>query len=261
MYKSDIGTAFIKRICDQSIHSAAVNHPYLTALSTGELPNIELAFKDFAFQYGLYTTNFTRYVSALIKNLSLEKHKNILLENLAEEQGDTHNFDLPSDVLSSIEGIPHTQLFRRFQEAVGVDEAYKKNAEKCQTGHLWSQQFLYLCQMNEYVGVGAIGIGTELIVSSIYRQILKGLEDHSQLNMLEHVFFDLHSECDDEHAAQINLIASELAQSHAACEQIEFGVKMGINLRVMFWDKMLERAQHFPSSNSLTHEKLSTIGY
>lgn len=261
MYKSNIGTAFIKRICDQSINSAAVNHPYLTALSTGDLPNIDLAFKDFAFQYGLYTTNFTKYVSALIKNLSHEKHKKILLENLAEEQGDTHNFDLPSEVLASIDGEPHTNLFRRFQESVGVDKIYKNNTEKCQTGYLWSQQFLYLCQMNEYVGVGAIGIGTELIVSRIYKQILKGLEDHSQLTMLEHVFFDLHSECDDEHATQINLIASELAQSHETCEQIEYGMKMSINMRVMFWDKMLERAQNLPSSNSLNNEKLSTIGY
>jgi pyrroloquinoline quinone (PQQ) biosynthesis protein C len=261
MIKHSLGAAFIKRISAEALDSDAVNHPYLRAMREGDFPNIELALQDFAFQYNLYSKKFTRYVSAVIDNLSDDRHKQILLTNLAEEQGLTTDIELPPHVLASIDGQPHAALFRRFQEALGVDSEYRNSATPCQTGLLWSQQFLQLCEMNEFVGVGAIGIGTELIVSNIYNQILESLTEHSDLTLEEHVFFNLHSACDEEHAAQIALIAEDLAQNTSACEQIEYGVKMAINLRIMFWDKMLERAQNFPTSISLATEKTSALGY
>ena len=120
---------------------------------------------------------------------------------------------------------------------------------------------MQLCEMNACVGVGAIGIGTELIVSSVYNQILEGLKSHSNLTMTQRVFFDLHSECDEAHAAQMIVIAEDLAKDRTACEQIEYGVKMAINMRVMFWDEMLERARNFPASTTPVVKKLSTVGY
>lgn len=261
MNTHNLGTVFVKRISAEVLNSAAVNHPYLRALRLGEFPNVELAFKDFSFQYGLYSAGFTRYMSALIKNLGNAKHKEILQSNLGEELGDTHNVELPSDVFASIVGQPHTRLYRRFQEALGVDAAYRETTPQCQTALLWSRQFLQLCGMSECVGVGAIGIGTELIVSGIYSQILEGLKAHSSLTITQRVFFDLHSVCDDEHAAQMLLIAEDLARDQIACEQIEYGARMAVNLRVLFWDKMLDRAHNFSVSPSTKDEELSVVGY
>ncbi len=261
MNNSNVGSVFIKRISAEALDSAAANHPYLRAMREGDFPNVDLAFKDFAFQYGLYSARFIHYVSALIENLSDDGHKQILLTNIAEEQGDTHGIELPPDVLASVIGLPHTNLYRRFQEALGVNADYQEPMPQCQTGLLWSEQFLQLCEMNACVGVGAIGIGTELIVSSVYNQILEGLKAHSNLTMTQRVFFDLHSECDEEHAAQMILIAEDLAVDRSACEQIEYGVKMAINMRVMFWDKMLERARNIPATATPATEKLSTVGY
>ena len=245
----------------EALDSTAVNHPYLRALRQGIYPNIDMAFQDFAFQYGLYSARFTRYVSAVIENLSNAEHKQILLTNLAEEKGVVNDVELPPDVLASVTGQPHSILFRRFQESLGVDADYRQATPKCQTGLLWSKQFLQLCETNECVGVGAIGIGTELIVSSIYNQILKGLEAHTNLTMTEHVFFNLHSQCDEQHAVQIALIAEDLARNNTACDQIEYGVKMAINMRVIFWDKMHERAQNFPASAPLAIKEVSAVGY
>lgn len=259
MTRHNLGPAFIKRISSETLASAAANHPYLDAIKTGTFPNVDLAFKDFAFQYSLYSTNFTHYVSAVIQNLTSTEHKQILLANLAEEQGDTHDIELPPNVLASVTGQPHASLYRRFQEALGINDNFRDTTPKCQTGVLWSKQFLQLCEMNEHVGVGAIGIGTELIVSSIYKQILEGLKKHSDLTMTQRVFFDLHSQCDDEHAAQMLLISEDLAHDHTACEQIEYGVNMAINMRVLFWDKMLERANNFSAATSPTLEKLSAV--
>ena len=76
-----------------------------------------------------------------------------------------------------------TQLYCRFQEALGIDPNYCEPNSKDNPGLLWSQQFLHLCEMNEFVSVGAIGIGTELIVSNIYKQILSGLETNRNLTL------------------------------------------------------------------------------
>lgn len=256
-----IGAAFIKRVSNEVLDSTAINHPYLQAMREGDFPNVNFAFKDFAFQYGLYNTQFVRYLSAVIENFHNVKHKQILQSNLAEEKGNIHDIELPSDVLASVERQSHAKLFRRFQKALGVDAEYCKTVSECKAGLQWSHKFLQLCEMNECVGVGAIGIGTELIVSNIYNQILEGLKAHSKLTMTQRVFFDLHSECDDEHAAQLLLVAEDLAKDQKACEQIEYGVNMAVNMRAEFWDKMLERAQSFPASISTSTEKLSDIGY
>jgi len=255
-----IDTSAIQRIKADALASDAVNHPYLKALQSGDLPNFELAIKDFAYQYGIYSKPFIQYLKAVINNLKNQKHQAMLIENLTEEQGDMHDVELPADVLATVEGVPHAQLYRRFQEAVGVNDAYRSKSQESQTARLWRDQFLQLCAIDECVGVGAIGIGTELIVSSIYRQILEGLKTHSGLSMTERVFFDLHSQCDDEHAAQLLSIAHDLAQDHHdAIEKIEFGAKMALHLRVLFWDKMLARAQHFPASSSSPAKRLSIV--
>ncbi len=84
MSKLLLGNAFIQSNSADALESSAVNHPYLSALRDGNLPNINLALQDFALQYGLYSSQFIRYVSAVIDNLSNTQHKNILRSNLAE---------------------------------------------------------------------------------------------------------------------------------------------------------------------------------
>ncbi len=257
MNKNTLGAAFIQRITTEVLSSTAVNHPYLKALQAGHFADIEFAFRDFAYQYGLYSTQFIRYLNAVIDNCSDDKHRQILQSNLAEEKGNIHDVELPPEVLASIAGQPHARLFRRFQQALGIDGTAPVEDLTSQPGQLWSQQFSKLCEQNQYVGIGAIGIGTELIVSKIYNQILVGLKAHSQLTATERVFFDLHSECDEDHAAQMLLIAEDLAQNAEACEQIEYGVTMAIAMRTEFWDTMLLRAQNLATTTSSFEEVVS----
>ena len=260
MSNNRLGATFINAMRDHVFDSSAVKHPYLEAIRNGDFPNVELALKDFSFQYGIYNSQFIRCLSAVIDNLGQAEHKQILQSNLDEERGHVHDIELPPDVLASIDGVPHPDLFRRFQEALGVDAGYCVEVSGHSSGLIWSQKFLNLCEMNEYVGVGAIGIGTELIVSNIYNQILIGLKAHSSLTVMQHVFFDLHSECDDEHGAQMLLIAEELALDQRACDKIEYGVNAAIKLRTEFWDSMLERALAFPASSD-SKKEFSSVGY
>ena len=259
--KHSSGAAFVKYVRDEVFASTAINHPYLQAISKGDFPNLEFALKDFAYQYGLYSAKFSCYLSAVIENLSNIEHKQILQLNLAEENGDTHDVDLPSEVVSSIANQSHVQLYQRFEEALGVDDEFRKVVVENQAGFLWGQQFLQLCEKNEYVGVGAIGIGTELIVSNIYNQVLDGLKAHTSLTVLQRIFFDLHSKCDDEHADQLLKIAEDLANNNESCEQIAYGAQMAISLRTEFWDRMLDRALNYQTHTLSTTEALPEIGY
>ena len=102
---------------------------------------------------------------------------------------------------------------------------------------------MQLCERDQWVGIAAIGIGTELLVSKIYQAILQGLRTYSKLSPIQRVFFDLHSACDDEHAAQLLTITKQLATDTTAREKIEYGVNAAITMRSLFWDDMLERAQ------------------
>lgn len=252
--KKECAAAFIERKCAESLSSRAVNHPYLKALCAGSLPDMGRALQDFAFQYGLYSSRFSEYLSRVISSLSSPNHQKMLSANLAEEQGGAPDVPLLPEVLETVIGQPHSLLYKRFQVAAGVDAAYRSKASQSLAAVEWQQQFLALCGMNEHVGIGAIGIGTELIVSGIYRQVLTCLKKHSDIADVDRVFFDLHSECDDQHAAEILLITQELATSSAACEKIEYGINTAINLRVAFWDDMLVRAKAFPCRNTLAVE-------
>jgi len=235
-------------IRQEVLESAAVNHPYLNAMSSGRFLNLDVALQDFAYQYGLYSARFTDYVTAVVENLTREDHQQTLMANLAEEHGHCVDADLPANVLTSVAGHSHVDLFRRFQSALGVDACYTPSARMPAVGEVWSQQFLALCRLSDHVGIGAIGIGTEMIVSRVYEQILLGIKHHSNLTLHERVFFDLHSQCDEEHAEQLLGIAADLAQDPHGREQIEYGARMAVALRVEFWDSMWERMQVNPAS-------------
>lgn len=259
--KNNKAAAFVRRLSNAALESTAVTHPYLQALQKGDFPNVDMAWKDFAFQYGLYSSRFTCYLKALISNLENTSHRQILQTNLEEEKGHIADVELPPAVLASIEGRSHAQLFQRFQKALGVSSTYPGGQAVEHPGDLWGRLFLELCEANQYVGVGAIGIGTELIVSNIYKQILSGLENHSVLTIQQRVFFDLHSTCDDDHAAQMLLVASELATDEQACSKIEFGVKSALELRSAFWDNLLQRAQCITAPNTPMTQEVSDRGY
>lgn len=244
---------FIGDLQREALSSKAVYHPYLEDLCAG-LPQQKMAdFRDFAFQYGIYSVRFASYVQSVIAALSQEHHRNILLENLREEQGSTHDVELPPDILATVVGQPHSKLFLRFQQALGVEQVESSEKMVREPGYIWAKAFAQLCSQNEYVGIGAIGFGTELIVSKIYRQILSGLRAHTSLTPVEHVFFDLHSECDDEHAEQILSICRDLATDPDKRELIAYGAKKALQLRIEFWDAMYERVKsHADIENRLS---------
>jgi hypothetical protein len=159
----------MQELIDEALNHRAINHPYLLALKNGEFSNNKEILKDFAAQYGAYSSWFPRYLTAVISKLENPTHREHLLDNLAEESGRLHEEDIEAVAALGIkeewvQGIPHPKLFRRFQDAMGVDKGQSNGIEV----EIWRESFLSLVQDGSATAaVGAIGLGTETIVKFI----------------------------------------------------------------------------------------------
>ncbi len=102
---------FIEALCADVMRHQAVNHPYLERLASADLSDMKAAIRDYCHQYYFYSAEFTSYLEVVIGGLDSALHRDVLRQNLKEEQG--------SD-LGNLQSIPHTELFQRFRRAAGV---------------------------------------------------------------------------------------------------------------------------------------------
>jgi len=165
----------MENLIKEALSHRAINHPYLLALEKGEFQHIDEVLKDFASQYGAYSDWFSRYLTAVISKLENPTHRNHLLKNLAEENGHLHDEDLEAIRKLGIKDewvqeIPHPQLFKRFQEAMGVDSTQTP----CVEVEIWRESFLSLLQNGSSLqAIGAIGLGLNLLLNLSTNTLLK----------------------------------------------------------------------------------------
>ena len=108
---------------------------------------------------------------------------------------------------------------------------------------LWRDLFLQKCSAHfEGVGIAAIGLATEGIISAIYPYILAGITDHTELSDDASLFFRLHLNCDDSHSKAFEAVVEDIAEDFSTREAIRFGVFSSLNLRNAFWDSQLARS-------------------
>lgn len=225
---------FIESLCADVMRHRAVNHPYLQRLASGDLPDPAGAIRDYCHQYYFYSAEFTSYLEAVIGGLQSALHRDVLRQNLEEEKG--HDPANP-------EGIPHTELFQRFRRAAGVTPEFDAETPPSTTVIVWRDLFLQKCKSRQTgVGLAAIGIGTEMIVSTIYSYLHKAVTLHTDMKPEDYLFLTLHLDCDDEHAEHLKEISLELASDQGIREALRFGALSSLNLRNAFWDVMLARA-------------------
>lgn len=224
----------------------AVRHPYLTAIANGTLPNPAGALADFAKQYVGYSGHFPRYLTALISRLENPSHRHALLANLVEETGHYESADLAKLRDFGIQaewivGVPHPELFRRFQQAVNGagDEGENEQFEVV----CWREMLLaVLCMGSPAEAVGALGLGTESIVPAFYTPFLRAIERRGGLLPRDTVFFRLHTLVDDAHQATLRQIAISHAVTEAGQKDLARGMCKALALRDSFWSWLHERA-------------------
>ncbi len=223
----------------------AVRHPYLEALRTGSFSNMLWALRDFALHYYGYSAHFGRYLTVTISRLEDPRHRQALMDNCTEESGCYDADDL--DALEQagiqrewIEGVPHPALFSRFREALGLHGTTGIDGVEVSC---WRDLFYAtLSQGSALQAIGALGFGTEAIVSRIYDNFTQALA-RTDLAARDTVFFPLHGKVDDQHHETMMDIARDLYRGERDRKELEEGMRKALFLRAAFWDFLLSRVR------------------
>ena len=236
---------YVDGLASQALLHQAVQHPYLMALANDELPDTRWALQDFARQYYAYSTHFPRFLTAVISKLEDPAHRLALMDNLTEESGQYEQEELDELAAIGIKsdwivGLPHPELFRRFRRALGVldDRSIPESIEMV----CWREQFLaILTNGNAAEALGALGLGTETIVQTIYQPFVDAI-GRIGMHPRDSVFFPLHTAVDDHHQATLRDIAIDLAATKQGRLDLAKGMQKALALRCSFWSWMHQRA-------------------
>jgi pyrroloquinoline quinone (PQQ) biosynthesis protein C len=147
---------------------------------------------------------------------------------------------------------PHSVIFNEFKERIGINKDYETKATVASTSLCWRDAFKEICKsQNVCVGLGAIGLGTEMIVPKIYDHFIHAIEDHSSFENCNSMFFRLHVDCDDGHSEDLLTVIRDFADTSNNREYLRFGAQIALDLRKNFWDVMLSRALKMNSTNKI----------
>jgi pyrroloquinoline quinone (PQQ) biosynthesis protein C len=203
-------------------------HPFIRRCRDGSITRHEL--NVFLAQQAKYSGYFTRYLCALISNLHDNDDVLRLAENLAEELG-----------FGEHDSEPHARLFTRMLAELGVQQHEVPTFPE--TAHLIATALHYCKQRNPAYGLGALCLGAEAIVAPLYSDIIEGfMANGVARERLK--FFEIHVECDDDHAATMYDILQRLQDQRPqdAALMLE-GAQAMIDARLDFFNGILDGAQ------------------
>jgi mannose-6-phosphate isomerase-like protein (cupin superfamily)/pyrroloquinoline quinone (PQQ) biosynthesis protein C len=180
--------------------------------------------RDFQYlfgQYAAYSRNFTRYLAALMARSDDDYYRARLSQNLWEEGG------------GAAPETRHAALFREFLARIEVDPA--RVTYSSATLH-FVEQYLDASAADDHVYATAfLGLGTEGVVSRIYRDLVTGMVAAGIPDEQLH-FFHLHIECDDDHALTLVDMLTARANEPGWFERARRGVSDALDARLRFFD-------------------------
>ncbi len=216
---TDIFYSFSQKLIDKINSSQFVQKCNNQTITMPEL-------RQFLIQHAMYSKYFTRYLCALISNLESSEDVILLASNLTEELG-----------LTLSHTTPHSILYRNMLRDFNIHDNELIANES--TVHLINTMFM-LCKNTDYMnGLGALYLGAEFIVPSFYTSIINGFIgcgiDKSKLS-----FFQIHIECDDEHAETMkNIILDKVNNKVNLLTLINSG-ELAINSRLQFLNSITQ---------------------
>jgi pyrroloquinoline quinone (PQQ) biosynthesis protein C len=243
---SSSSQAFLSELTATALEHHAVRHPYLQDLAEGNLPDLHFALADFADHYYGYSAHFPRYLTAVISRLEDPAHRHALLENLTEERGMYQNEELNALTALGIQrdwivGIPHPELFERFRSALNVHNSTSESLEVV----CWREMFLaVLSHGSPAEAIGALGLGTETIVQTMYRPFVRAIDRLGTIHPRDAVFFPLHTAVDDHHQTTLKQVAAAFAHEPQGRLDLAKGMLKALQLREAFWSWLHQRAKH-----------------
>jgi len=196
------------------------NHEFLMQCRTGNLflPDVQIL----AVQMYKFSKEFNRILASILSCCQDESTQLVILENLFDEMGQ-------GDVSKS-----HPELFRQFTRALGIqDEALAALPTAPETRALIDTYLQIPHKYGYLAALGAVCYASEGIVSSLYTQLYKGIVDAAPLPEESLIFFEVHINIDDSHAAklaavieaQIGMIEDDIKIKQAIVEAMDARVQ------------------------------------
>jgi pyrroloquinoline-quinone synthase len=207
-----------------------LRHPFLRGCSDGTTSLDQL--RSFLAQQGQYSKYFTRFLCALISNLEEGGDVLKLAENLAEELGygdDDHD------------QRPHSEIYANMLADFGVDLV--AHPIRPETQNLIDTMFMLCQQPQGIAGLGAMCLGAEALVPSVYARIVEGFQHHGvELKRLD--FFTIHIECDDGHAETMYRILAKKTERTPSHQVTALNAgEIAVSARLRFFDALLTGVQ------------------
>tara|TARA_B100000676_G_scaffold277366_1_gene298982 strand:- start:110 stop:733 length:624 start_codon:yes stop_codon:yes gene_type:complete len=181
-----------------------LNHSFYQSWNEGSLSNDTI--REYAAQYFQHVSAFPRYLSAIHSNCEDIKTRQILLENLVDEEKGSEN---------------HPELWMRFAEGMGNNRDKVKNAVQMKETKELVDTFNKLSRSEKY----HIGLAALYCYESMQPEISKtkknglqklyGINDENTLK-----FFTVHMHADEWHREVIRNLLVELCNTDEKKEQI-----------------------------------------
>lgn len=196
--------SFIQKIDTIIEKNHLLNHSFYQAWNTGALSNDTI--KEYAAQYFQHVSSFPRYLSAIHSNCDNIKTRQILLENLVDEEKGNEN---------------HPELWMRFAEGMGNSRNQVKNTALMKESVELVETFQSLSKSEKYhIGLAALYCYESMQpeIAETKKEGLKkfyGITDEDTLK-----FFTVHMHADKWHREVVRGLIEELSTSEEKQSEI-----------------------------------------
>ncbi|MBD2494473.1 TenA family transcriptional regulator [Nostoc sp. FACHB-280] len=189
------------------------NHQFLRRCRTENL-SLE-SIQILAVQMYKFSKEFNRILAKILSCCHDEAAQIVILENLFDEMGQ-------GDLSQS-----HPELFRRFTRAIGIDDHTLTALPTTPETQALIETYLRIpAQYGYLAALGAVCYASEGIVSSLYTQLYRGIVDSTPLPKESLIFFELHIDVDDSHAAKLAAVIEPYLNMNN--DDIAFAIQLAI---------------------------------
>ena len=185
---------FIEKLKADLAEKHLLNHPFYHLWTAGKLDQAILA--DYAKQYYSHVEAFPRYVSLIHSQCNDLDDRQILLENLIEEERGPEN---------------HPKLWRDFAFSLGVKKEDLKNTQYYKNTQDLVEKFFELCRKSYASGLGAL-YAYEYQTPAISENKIQGLKEFYQIVSEKALkFFEVHKGADVWHSEEVAGLIAKLS--------------------------------------------------
>lgn len=207
-------TSFIEKIDSEIQKHHLLNHSFYKTWNEGALE--QETIKEYAAQYFQHVSSFPRYLSAIHSNCDDIKVRQLLLENLVDEDKGDEN---------------HPELWMRFAEGMGNTREEVKNKIVMKETRDLVETFMGLSKSEKYhIGLAALYCYESMQpeISETKKDGLQKFYNITDENTLK--FFTVHMHADKWHRAVVRKMIVELSDTKEKRTEILEAVKSSLGV-------------------------------